>query len=284
RLMESERFQRNVRSGIDLAMYLACAENGQTFRELEGGAGVGTFGGSEDHTQILNAKAGMFSLYQFCPTRHKADLVFPDDWAMVIAYSGVHAEKTGAAMEHYNQAAQRARLVVERYNERFGTDHHLLRDIVDEGKRQDVMLARVESATRDGSEGGSDLDLFGRFLQFYREDRQVIPSAVRALILRDDAALGEVIDCSHGLSREYLWNIVEEIDCLQQTARELGAIAASGFGAGFGGSAYALVRKGAVAEFVREWSESYRRRFPQRASDCQFFTVTASAKAAEMFV
>ena len=283
RLMESERFQRNVRSGIDLAMYLACAENGQTFRELEGGAGVGTFGGSEDHTQILNAKAGTFSVYQFCPTTHKADIVFPDDLTMVIAYSGVHAEKTGAAMEHYNQAARRARLIVERYNERYGTSHHLLRDIIDEGKSKDVMLAQVGSATRGSSDGGRDLDLFGRFLQFYREDREVIPDAVRALMLRDDATLGEVIDRSHGLSREYLWNIVPEIDHLQQTARELGAIAASGFGAGFGGSAYAIVRKGTEAEFAREWSESYQRRFPQRASDCRFFTVTASAKAAEMF-
>jgi galactokinase len=283
RLMESKRFQRNVRSGVDLAMYLACAENGQTFRELEGGAGVGTFGGSEDHTQILNAKAGTFSVYQFCPTTHKADIVFPDDLAMVIAYSGVHAEKTGAAMEDYNLAARRARLVVERYNERYSASSHLLRDIVDEGKSKDVMLAQVESATRGVSEGGRDLDLFGRFLQFYREDREVIPDAVRALILRDDATLGEVIDRSHGLSREYLWNIAPEIDCLQQTARELGAIAASGFGAGFGGSAYAIVRKGAEAEFAREWSDNYRRRFPQRANDCQFFTVTASAKAAEMF-
>jgi galactokinase len=283
RLMESERFQRNVRSGVDLAMYLACAENGQTFRELDGGAGVGTFGGSEDHTQILNAKAGMFSVYQFCPTTHKADIVFPDDLAMVIAYSGVHAEKTGAAMEPYNLAARRARLVVERYNERYGTDHHLLRDIIEEGKGKEVTLAQVGSATRGVSEGGRDLDLFGRFLQFYREDREIIPDAVRALILRDDATLGEVIDRSHGLSREYLGNIVPEIDHLQQTARELGAMAASGFGAGFGGSAYALVRQDAAAEFLREWSDHYRRRFPQRASDCQFFTVTASAKAAEMF-
>lgn len=283
RLMENDRFQRNVRGGVDLAMYLACAENGQTFHELEGGAGVGTFGGSEDHTQILNAKAGAFSVYQFCPTTHKADIVFPDDMAMVIAYSGVHAEKTGAAMEHYNLAARRARLVVERYNERYGAEHHLLRDIIEEGKSKDVTLAQVESATRGVSEGGRDLDLLGRFLQFYREDREVIPDAVRALILRDDATLGEVIDRSHGLSREYLWNIVPEIDHLQQTARELGAIAASGFGAGFGGSAYALVRKSAEAEFAREWSASYRRRFPQRTNDCQFFTVAASAKAAEMF-
>ena len=47
-------------------MYLACAENGQSFRDLPGGKGVGTFGGSEDHTAILTCIAGAVSLYQLC--------------------------------------------------------------------------------------------------------------------------------------------------------------------------------------------------------------------------
>ena len=38
---------------LSLAGYLACIENGRTWRGLAGSRGVGTFGGSEDHTAML---------------------------------------------------------------------------------------------------------------------------------------------------------------------------------------------------------------------------------------
>jgi galactokinase len=264
-------------------MYLACAENGQTFRELAGGAGVGTFGGSEDHTQILNANPGKLSWFQFCPTRHKEDLPFPEDLGLVIAHSGVLAEKTGAAMEQYNLASRRARLAVARYNEHFGTRHQLLREIVDEeGGREETMLAKARTAL-NGASNDASLDLIGRFLQFYQEDRQLIPQTARALATRNYPVLGGLIDRSHVLSRTYLRNIVPEIDELQRSARKLGAIASSGFGAGFGGSVYAVVPKAGQGDFVEKWRASYEAFFPERAAAAEFFPVAVSGRAGEVF-
>ena len=46
-------------SAEDLCHYLGCIENGQSCGpELPGDAGVGTFGGSEDHTAIMGCAAG----------------------------------------------------------------------------------------------------------------------------------------------------------------------------------------------------------------------------------
>ena len=214
RLFENELYRHNVHDAVDLAMYLACCENGQTFRELAGGAGVGTFGGSEDHTEILNGKAGLFSIFQFCPTVHKADVVFPPDLALAIAYSGVKAEKTREAMAQYNLVSRRARLVVEHYNRHYGTSHTLLRDLITEqsGEEGNALIRRVEAALEGPQEAGEDLGLPSRFRQFWAEDRHLIPDVARALIVDDLRLVGQLIDRSHHLSREMLWNIIPEID------------------------------------------------------------------------
>ena len=47
----------------DLAAYAATIENGSTFRSLAGEAGVGTEGGSEDHTAILCSHPGRLTQY-----------------------------------------------------------------------------------------------------------------------------------------------------------------------------------------------------------------------------
>ena len=61
----------------DLAGYLATVENGQSFGALTGDRGVGTFGGSEDHTAMLCCRAGELSQYSFCPVRHERQVPFP---------------------------------------------------------------------------------------------------------------------------------------------------------------------------------------------------------------
>jgi len=52
-LRGSGRYQDNIHSELDLAEYLGCIENGQSFRELSGSSGVGTYGGSQDHAAIF---------------------------------------------------------------------------------------------------------------------------------------------------------------------------------------------------------------------------------------
>ena len=53
RLAEREVYRRHINEPLELAAYLGTIENGQNFGALEGDRGVGTFGGSEDHTAIL---------------------------------------------------------------------------------------------------------------------------------------------------------------------------------------------------------------------------------------
>jgi galactokinase len=278
RLTESPLFRANIKDGLDLAMYLACAENGQTFRGLTGRAGVGTFGGSEDHTQILNARPGRLSLYQFCPTRFEEEIDFPQDLSLIIAHSGIEAVKTGAAMEQYNRASRRAQAAVATYNRGFASNHQLLRDLADE-RGLNVTLSALAASPQT-----PDLDLPGRFRQFYEEDRRLIPAAAAALKARDYTRFGQIVDESHALSRVYLQNIIPEIDALQRSARALGAVAASGFGAGFGGSAYAIVAKDSEERFARAWRQAYLCEFPQCTGACHFFSAAVTGQAGELFV
>jgi galactokinase len=77
-----------------------------SFEELmeilpEGEQFVGTRGGGMDHAAVLASRAGYASLVSFQPivVRH---VPIPDDWAFLVADSGMRAEKSGAARERYN--------------------------------------------------------------------------------------------------------------------------------------------------------------------------------------
>ena len=284
-IFEHPVFKENIKDRNDLAMYLACIENGQSFRSLSGERGVGTFGGSEDHTIILNGKQNMLSVYQFSPIIHKADIAYPSDLSFIILYSGVKAEKTGDAMYKYNLVSRRARLVVEKYNELYGTEHTVMRHILEEneGLEAEEILRKVERATSGYIERGMDLDLPGRFKQFYLEVTEYIPQAVKAYVFRDYELLSKATNLSHEASKKYLWNIVDEIEFLQKRSLELGAIAASGFGAGFGGSAYAVVEKGKEAEFIEKISNEHRSRFRKYAESSSFFRTYPSKGFTELF-
>jgi galactokinase len=272
KLRERASFRENVRSGIDLAMYLACVENGQSFGGLPGGRGVGTFGGSEDHTAILNCREGDISLYQYAPTVFKADAAWPQEWALAVAFSGVRAEKTREALEKYNLASRRASLAVDAYGRSCnpGKKLRVLADIEAETRslRSTSWLKGLENAT---------LDLQGRVRQFLLEERKTTPEALRAVAWRDLAAFGAVINESHRASRRFLRNITPEIDYLQKAAVRLGAAGATGFGAGFGGSIFAVIQADKAAEFVSGWSKEYAKRYPARAPESVFFQARPSS-------
>ena len=73
RLRDRDEWQRHLRRVDDLAWYLGCVENGLNFPGLPGSAGVGTHGGSEDHTAILACQTDHVSLYRFVPVRPLGD-------------------------------------------------------------------------------------------------------------------------------------------------------------------------------------------------------------------
>ena len=68
-------------------------------------------------------------------------------------------------------------------------------------------------------------------------------------------------------------------DFLAASARRLGAAAASAFGAGFGGSVWALVEKSQMKTFLVDWKAAYEKEFPQRAPAARFFPTSAGPAA-----
>ena len=99
RLHMRPEWQAALQTLQDLAGYLGAVENGLTFKTFTGAPGVGTDGGSEDHTAILMARRHAVSAYSYLPVRRHADAEMPPDWRFVVATSGVEADKAGSARD-----------------------------------------------------------------------------------------------------------------------------------------------------------------------------------------
>ena len=275
-LETAPEFRRSIRSPVGLSVYLACAENGQSFRDLAGDRGVGTFGGSEDHAAILNGRAGHVTVFSFSPPELLAEVPWPTDWRMVVAFSGVRAEKTREALEKYNMASRRARDAVAAFNQLSGRSHPTLREVVDHEPKPsgEGWLGELDRAA--AAAGGMAPSLAGRVRQFMLEDRVHVPGAIEALKAQDLGRFGRLLSDSHRASKKDLWNIVPEIDWLMESACELGAAGASGFGAGFGGSIFAVTTARRAEALMEGWRGRYRASFPDQAKEADFFIAQPS--------
>ena len=273
RLSEHSAYTANIHDTEDLAGYLGCIENGQTYQSLLGDSGVGTFGGSEDHTAILGSQPGHLKQYAFCPVRWERTLAMPADCTFVIAVSGVVADKTGSARSQYNRASEATKAILEIWRSVSGSEGGTLAvAVTGAGDR----LNRLRSALRKAASADPDSQwLLNRFEQFWLESEVIIPKASDALAQQDLSTFGELVKESQTAAETLLGNQVRETIGLAREARSLGAYAASAFGAGFGGSVWALVAKNEARKFANRWREAYERSFPQPARDSQFFASAA---------
>jgi len=277
-----EEYRRSLPNADDLAGYLGAVESGAPFGSLAGDRGVGTFSGSQDHTAILCSRGGALVQYRFAPVQFERAVPLPYDHVFVIGASGVLAEKTGAALELYNRQARRVRALVDRWRVATGRNDATLAAVL--ASSPDA-FARLNAIVRDpalaaaATDGFDATDLTTRAEQFATESLEIIPAAGDALERGDLVALGELVDRSQRGAELLLENQVPETRHLAQSARSLGAVAASAFGAGFGGSVWALVRRSDAARFMQCWQEAYELRFPEPASRSSFF-VTAAGPAA----
>jgi galactokinase len=274
-LDEDEAYREAIRSPEDLAGYLATVENGRSFGALTGDAGVGTFGGSEDHTAMLCCRPGQLSQYSFCPVRRERQVLCPPGRRFVVAVSGVRAEKTGAAKDLYNRASLAVRAILERWRTASGREASSLAEAI---ARSGAAVVR-ESIGRAAVDGFTAPGLLDRFDQFVTESIEIIPAASDALERGNIERFGELVDKSQAEGENRLGNQVPETIALQRLARELGADASSAFGAGFGGSVWALVPDDAVGGFRRRWEAAYRAAFPRVEPA---FLVTGAGAAASM--
>ena len=373
-LAARDTFARAIHGPQELAEYLSCAENGNGFGPLAGDRGVGTAGGSEDHTAILCCRAGELGRYNFAPLRALGSVPLADDLAFAVGVSGVTAVKTGGAMADYNRAAAIARAAVEAWNRATGrSDANLGAALASApGATEAVREVLAGSAYADLPRQArfTSAQLAGRFEQFQAECRIVEDvaaalgadaslgaaslgaaalgaeaslraeadliarrassgdsrgadrgaaqglradqSAIDQERLRLRARIGELVDRSQELAERYLGNQVAQTIELARSARRLGAVAASAFGAGFGGSVWAMVstktlggaaqftadranvgRTGAdrvIADrvndggeaFLAQWRAQYVQRFSQQADACEFFITTPAGAAARL--
>ncbi|HET7372876.1 MAG TPA: galactokinase family protein [Gemmatimonadaceae bacterium] len=281
-LAAHEEYRAAIANADDLAGYLGAVEGGAPYRTLAGDRGVGTFSGSQDHTAILCSRAGALVQYAFAPVRFERMVPLPSDHVFVIGTSGVLAEKTGAALELYNRQARRVFALLDRWRAATGRNDATLGAVL---ASSGDALARLRAIVRDpavrsaGGDGFEVSDLVTRLDQFAAEADEIIPAAGDALERGDLEALGALVDRSQRGAELLLGNQVPETFHLARSARSLGAAAASAFGAGFGGSVWALVRRDDAERFERCWRESYEMHFPQHADRAAFFITTAGPAA-----
>lgn len=268
-LVNRAEYAEAIRSVEDLAGYLGSVENGSGFRELAGDDGVGTRGGSQDHTAILCARPGALMQYVFAPMRFERALALPEEHVFVVAVSGVVAAKTGSALARYNNAAARAAAALHAWRAATGSQAATLAAAL---RALPNAMERFRAVLNDRPE------LVDRVEQLDIESR-IVRAAGDALAAGDLALLGQLVDESQAAAERLLGNQVPETIELARSARELGAVAASAFGAGFGGSVYALVRRSVAEDFRRRWAARYAERFPNHSADASFFASCAGPPA-----
>ncbi|MEO7216694.1 MAG: galactokinase [Gemmatimonadaceae bacterium] len=276
-LPQRPEYRDNILSAEDLGGYLGSVENGLGFKALHGSAGVGTFGGSEDQTAILCSRPATIVQYSFCPVKFERAIAVPRGYSFVIASSGVTAEKSGAALERYNRVSRRLSVGLDAWREATG--------------RGDISMGAAISSSPDAHDRirenlgtGSSRDfpadsLVQRFDQFHSETNEIIPAAGDALARADLTAFGNLVAESQSGAESALENQIPETIALVKQALALGAVAASAFGAGFGGSVWAMVEASSTDRFLRDWSDAYLREFPVHAQVAQFFASLAGPAA-----
>jgi len=276
RLGETEVYRRNIRSPIDLGDYLGAVENGRSYRGLDGGGGVGTMGGSQDQTAILISRPDALAQIRFRPVGLERMVPMPPNLTFVIAASGVEAAKAGAALTHYNGLATLTTTLAEALEATGGATLGNL--LLERGP-----LA-PDAATRlfEWPDPVQGRRLRGRLAQLAAECRMIIPGVGDALANGNLRLVGELVRASQDGAEIELANQVPETVALVESAAAGGAVAASAFGAGFGGSVWALVPTDTADRFTERWRTDYLDRFPERAGGARFFQTRPAPPAVRL--
>ncbi len=268
-----------------LAGYIGAMENGLDFGALAGDRGVGTLGGAQDQTAILCSSPAQLSVFEWAPVTLERAVRWPQDYTFVIAVSGVVAAKTGAAKNRYNRVARTAHHLVHAWNAHGGTAGTLadaFRQAAGGEPTSGVPSSLAQIATESATEEFSATQLSSRLEQFHAETWHHVPVAAEAIAHRDWKTLSDVVVASQRGAEVALENQIAETMRLVIMARELGAVAASAFGAGFGGSIWAMIPVNEAEAFMTRLRERYVKQFPQVAHRVQIFQTQPSAPAFEV--
>jgi len=245
-LTSDERWRAAVPTPMAFAEYVAAIETGEAFADFARDGGVGVRGGAQDHVAIVCAEKGSVGQFRYLPAQLERRIVWPADYAIAIGVSGVHATKTGNAQAAYNRLAD------------------AMRPTTGGGGLETGEVAR---------------DVSERRAQFREETEEIVPGVGDAIRDCDWNALGRLVDRSQFLAETVLLNQVPETMHLARSAREQGALAASAFGAGFGGAVWAMVPRADAGRFIASWRSGYERAFPAKRARAKW-SVTMPADPA----
>ena len=187
------------------------------------------------------------------------------------------AEKTGGAKDSYNRASLAVRHLVQRWN---GLTYRNDATLADAARSDTDAPDRLRQIARSESTVAHPAEyLVARLEHFLLESEIIVPAAAQALSDGSLGALGALVDWSQWATERLLGNQVPETVFLARSARDIGAAAASAFGAGFGGSVWALVPRDGAVGFLKSWEQQYARAFPTRTGGAQFFVTNAGPPA-----
>jgi len=208
---------------------------------------VGTAGGGMDQAIILGARAGYASRIDFHPLR-LTPIAVPTGWQFIVAWSLVHAEKSGAARQAYNertrQGEEARRLVATRIRRPEDTTYPAL-----------LAAASVDELLK-AARASLPQVLSRRFRHVITEGTRVRQGEA-AMAAGNLGAFGQLLDASHPSLRDDYEVSHPELDRLVDVAREAGAAGARLTGAGFGGSIVALCRVERAPEVVSALREKF---------------------------
>ena len=256
------------------AEYMGAMETGAPYGPFPGDAGVGARGGAQDHVAILCAQEGSVGQFSYLPARLERYVSWPVEYAIAVAVSGVTATKTGNARARYNRVSDSTRALLRAWNAATGREDHTLAAALASATDAAERLSRLAEqgvAEFDGSYLGP------RFAQFREEVEVIVPGVGDALRDRDFSLLGALVDRSMAMAEYALRNQVPETSFLARAARERGAVAASAFGAGFGGAVWAMVGADEADAFVEVWRAAYLEAFPSRGEKAQWLATRPGA-------
>lgn len=262
-LWDADSWRAVADDPLAFAQYCAAMESGAPWGPFAGDTGVGTRGGAQDHIAICDSQRGHVGSFAYLPGRRVQRVSWPADWRIVVATSGVKATKTGNAMHAYNRVADSVRALLAAWNADTGRTDGTIGEMVD------ALSGNIEHplslAERAASEHSDAAYLRGRLRQYVEETRVVVPAFVAAVARGDGDAAATAMERSQAMAESWLQNQVPETQWLAAHAREHGALAATAFGAGFGGAVWALVPAADAALFAQRWMKAYDAHRPATA-------------------
>ena len=278
RMEDDPAWHAALPSDVARAEYFGAMETGAPYGDFPGDEGVGVRGGAQDHVAIVCARDGSAGQFSYLPARLERRVPWPADHAIAVGVSGVTATKTGNARARYNRVSDSTRALVRAWNAATGRADGTLADALASAPDAGDGLQRLAEQGAEEFDG----DYLGpRFAQFREEVEVIVPGVGDSLRDGDVAALGTLVDRSMAMAEYALRNQVPETSFLARTARERGAVAASAFGAGFGGAVWAMVPTPHAPDFLESWRAGYGETFPARAAAAQWLVTRPGGPARE---